>query len=127
MSEDVKILGAVKLIKSLSGIDRALQKQAIKEGLNKAGDIAERKAKELAPKETGKLAESIKKGKVKKRKNKQTITVGSKDPKAINVEYGTSDTPENSYLRKALKQVEEEIIYTFQQAVITDVIKGLSK
>lgn len=85
------------------GLDERLADVVTPEMRRRAERVAEA-AKADAPRRTGRWADSIN---VEEHHRPGGFRVGSDDPRSVNIEYGTSDTPEHATLRRALDAARE--------------------
>jgi len=118
------VLGLKKLQKRLRKMEPKLRKKLTRKAIRKAGKVVHEAAKERVPKESGDLKKSIKLRALKRsRKNKHRVGVrvisGGRFFQGEyyyggHVEYGTSDTAAEPYMRPARDNHKDQVLLVFR-------------
>lgn len=124
----VRLVGAASLDKLLEGLPKKVANKILRDALRKAGKIVQAEAKARAPVDEGELKRSItvRKGK-RKRKGSQSVVIFPDQNKFKDdfhgpyVEYGTSDTPAQPFMRPAFEATKDQAL----AIVRSDVIAGV--
>ena len=126
---DISIVGDKKLIRKFKTLEAKTQKKFVRKALRAAGKPVLAAAKQKVPVREGKLKKSLKLRAIKRSRtgvgvliktgNREELGIkpGEKGFYPFSVEYGTANTPEQSYLRagmdenrdKALKILGDEL------------------
>lgn len=78
------------------------------------GEVAEKAAKSYAPKDTGKLAESIE-SETEANEDEILLTISANVPYAMTQEIGSSKTPGKHYLKRGILKTAKTLKEEFKQ------------
>lgn len=127
---DLTFLGDKQLEKKLHGLETKIEKKALRHAMRRAGKIVLATAKTLAPRRSGRMADTLKVRSAKKSNANSgqvgvVVQTGTRDQLGIpedakyyypaGVEYGTSHSPAQPFLRPALDQNREEALEIIKQ------------
>jgi HK97 gp10 family phage protein len=90
-------------------------KDAFEKSLKKSSDILERKSKSNAPVDSGALKNSIRSDDSDIKNGEFSVT--SELEYAPFVEFGTSKTPANPFMRSALRESKKNMLSTFKDII----------
>lgn len=133
-----EVEGWRNLDNKLQKLSRAAGKRALREALKKAAKPIEDAAQSAVPVKTGKLKGSIitstKLNKAQKRLQKKQggkaaveLFVGSSSPIAHLVEFGTSDTAAQPFMRPAFNSTKEEVMNILAVEVGASIDKAIGR
>lgn len=144
MPAEIELSGLGELLQSFTNLEIDVDKSE-DEALDKAADLVLAEAKKIlreptahhkgnkyfnkAPADggTGNLINSLKKGKVKKKNGRKSISVKATAPHAHLVELGTSRAPAHPFLRPARVRTYNEQVKVIEETVLNGANKAWRK
>lgn len=124
MSSSIVVTGNAELDKKLDALPGLLARRVVRQALRRSASIVRDRAARYAPVRTGALRRSVKiKAWSRAGVDSAMIVVPRKikDSKKVfyarMVEYGTSKTPAQPYMRPAMEASRSEMLQVFQQEI----------
>lgn len=138
----VKIHGLRELDKALNQLDLDIRKKASRDAGRAAMEPVKRRMEAFVPVDSGELKSTIKltstnaPNRLKKEKKgaflRTSVQVGNKKRnkaghQALQVEFGTSKTPAQSFVRRAIRGKEKSVFILFKHGLKAAIEKGVKK
>ena len=108
-----------ELAEAISKLEKKVAKAVLEDGVQAGGETLSEEAARLAPKDTGRLASSIRPEKIKSNNEMAMVAVGptGKVHHALLVEFGTKKMPAQPFLVPATEAKREDIINDITNAM----------
>lgn len=121
----IQLHGHKELDRALRELPKAVGRAALQRALKRAGEPVRAAAEALAPRATGELAESMeiratlkasqRRGRIKG--GPVEMFIGSTDPKAHLLEFGTSKMPAQPFMRPAWDANKDRVLRTLKDEI----------
>lgn len=113
----ITVTGLEEVYKKLNNLPAKLRNKVLRQATKDAAKVVADTVRSLAPEATGELEHSIKVRAAKRSRTSVGYQILSTDLKAVHVEFGTSDTKEQSFLRKGLHEKHQEAVNIIRDAI----------